>query len=212
MADDTRVTPSRPGFACALALLCVLGSLLPAVASASDIIVARDPGLSASERAEVRAGAGARLERTLPLADAEVVSVPDGQEQAALAALSADPGVRYAVPDVEVRAAAAPATSDAMWWELNNPNDADVDAPEAWASAYEGQLVTIGVVDMRIDADHPDLAVNVESAEDFVDPAKACQTTTLPTGGADHGTHVAGVIAAARDDKGIIGLAPMAHV
>jgi subtilisin family serine protease len=160
MADDTRVTHSRPVFACALALLVVLGSVLPAWARASDIIVARDPGLSAAERAQVRAGAGARLERTLPVPNTEVVSVPDGQEQAALAALDADPGVRYAVPDVAVHTAAG----DAMWWELNNFNDADVDAPEAWESSYEGQGVTVGVVDMGIDAGHPELLGNVESA------------------------------------------------
>src|SRR4051812_22246089 len=123
MADDTRVTHSRPWFACALALSCLLGSVLPASASASDIVLARDPGLSASQRAQVRTDAGVQLERVLTVPNTEVVSAPDGDTQAALAALDADPDVRYAVPDVPVHAAAG----DAMWWELNNPNDADVD-------------------------------------------------------------------------------------
>ena len=69
MADDTRVTHSRPGYACALALLCVLGLSLPAEALASDIVVRRDPGLTAAERADVRADAGVKLERMLPLAE-----------------------------------------------------------------------------------------------------------------------------------------------
>src|SRR4051794_30553608 len=105
MADDTRVTHSRSGIACTLALLWVLGCALPAQALAGDIIVRRDAGLDASERADVRADAGVELERMMALPDAEVVNVPDAREQSALAALNADPDVRYASPDVPLRVA-----------------------------------------------------------------------------------------------------------
>src|SRR5262249_6284791 len=106
MADDTRVTRSRPGLACAVALLWAAGCALPAVAGASGLLVGREAGLNAAERAAVRADAGAQLKRTLTVKDTEVVSVPAGHQQAALAILNADPDVRYAVPDVAVHAAA----------------------------------------------------------------------------------------------------------
>jgi hypothetical protein len=204
MADDTRVTHSRPGYACALALLCVLGLSLPAEALASDIVVRRDPGLTAAERADVRADAGVVLERMLPLANTELVSVPAAREDRALAILNADPDVRFAAPDVAVQAAA-----DFVEQSLANGADADVDGPEAWEYA-EGLGVTVGVADMSIGDQHPDLLGNVEATQDFV--ADGCQTTAPPSGLADHGTHVAGLIAALHDGTGTVGLAPLAHV
>ncbi len=202
MADDTTVTHSRPGYACALALLCVLGLSLPAEALASDIIVRRDAGLTAAERADVRADAGVRLERMLPLPNSELVSVPASRKDRALAVLNADPDVRFAAPDVAVHAAAE------VQPPLDSANDADVDGPEAW-DYTEGLGVTVGVADMSI-GDHADLGTNVEATEDFVG-SDGC-LTAAPTGAADHGTHVAGLIAALRDGKGTVGLAPLAHV
>src|SRR4051794_31843978 len=105
MADDTRVTHSRSGIACTLVLLWVLGCTLPAQALAGDIVVRRDAGLSAAERTAVRADAGVKLERILTVDNTEVVTVPDGGEKRALAALDANPDVRYAVPDVRLHAA-----------------------------------------------------------------------------------------------------------
>src|SRR5262245_61610408 len=130
MADDTRVTHSRMGLACAVVLLCALGWVAPASSRASDIIVGRDAGLSGSERAAVRADAGVRHERELPVADTEVVSAPAGHAQQALAALAADPDVRYAVPDVAVHAAVGQTTP----YELNV-----VGAHDAWETSYQGQ-------------------------------------------------------------------------
>ena len=106
MADDTRVTRTRSRFACAMVLLWALGVLLPQGARAADIIVRRDQGLTASERAQLRADAGVEHERMLSLPNTEVVSVPDADEAAALAALNADPDVVVAAPNVVVHVAA----------------------------------------------------------------------------------------------------------
>jgi subtilisin family serine protease len=219
MADDTRVTHSRSGIACTLALLWVLGCALPAHALAGDIVVRRDAGLDAAERAAVRADAGVKLERILTLDDAEVVTVPDSREQRALAALNADPDVRYAVPDVRLQAAADTeqfaAPNDfyypTQWWLEQTSNDADIDAPRAWDAANDGSGVTVAVVDQRIDVDHLDLKESIETGgADFTkDPCAAA----TPTGTQDHGTLVAGVIAAARNNFiGIAGVAPLAQV
>jgi hypothetical protein len=216
MADDTRVTHSRSGIACTLALFCVLGCTLPAHALAGDILVQRDAGLNAAERTAVRADAGVTLERILTLDDAEVVTVPDHREQRALAALNADPDVRYAVPDVPVHAAALPAPNDQYYpfqWSLEQPNDADIDVLRAWETATPlGSGVTVAVVDQQIDVTHPDLEANIEPGGRSFPVEGAC-TAPTPTGSQDHGTLVAGVIAAARDNLiGIAGIAPRADV
>jgi subtilisin family serine protease len=231
MADDTRVTHSRPGFACALALLCALGLSLPAEALASDIIVRRDSGLTAAERADVRADAGVRLDRMLKLPNTELVTVPAAREDRALAVLNADPDVRLATLDVPVRAAAEPDERYPLQWALNNigpwsadataVKHSDIDADEAWAVST-GAGVVVGLVDMSVYAEHPDfreevpaeegpptVESHVEEGADFVAVPGGCPT---PEGPADHGTHVAGTIVAARGNGGIVGVAPDAHV
>jgi thermitase len=220
MADDTRVTHSRSGIACTLALLCVLGCALPVQSLAADIIVRRQAGLSASERADVRADAGVKLERMLRLRDAEVVTVPADRSEQALAALKADPAVRLAVPDVAVHAAATPAPDQyfGAQWALDSGAGPDIDAPLAWENSSEGLGVTVGVADTLVNVDHPDLAGNIDPRV-RQDPARykftlpsAC-AAPAPTGRDDHGTHVAGSIAAVRDNGiGIAGVAPNAKI
>ncbi|MGW5052254.1 S8 family peptidase [Actinokineospora sp. NPDC004072] len=73
-----------------------------------------------------------------------------------------------------------------------------------------GDDVLVGVLDSGIDATHPDLAAAVDPAVSagcltgVADPRPAAWApTTSP-----HGTHVAGLIAAADDGRGITGVAP----
>ena len=176
-----------------------------------EIVVARQPGLSAAERADVLADAGVELERTLPLRDTEVVSAPAGERADALAALRADPGVRWAEPNRP----RSIASTDPYWprlWGLENTGqtvlgasgvaDADIDAPEAW-KLTKGRGVTVAVVDTGVAA-HPDLSV--VPGWDFVDD------DADPVDGHGHGTHVSGTIAAAENGRGVIGVAPQARI
>jgi lantibiotic leader peptide-processing serine protease len=85
-----------------------------------------------------------------------------------------------------------------------------------------GQGVTVGVIDTGVDASHPDIAPNFSHAlsRNFVvdrpDIDGPCDTPTcvdpadVDQGG--HGTHVAGIIAAARNGIGITGVAPDATI
>jgi hypothetical protein len=214
MADDTRVTHSRLGLACAVALLCVIGCSMPAVAAAGDIIVRRDAGLTAAERAEIRADAGVKLTAMLPVGNAEVVSVPDGSEQAALKKLNRDPDVQAAFPDVPVHLATPPAPDPlfSLQLPLHSFNDADVDGPEAWTWS-EGLGVTVAVADQHIDATHPDLEANIDPRPEIDSVESTDCTAGPPTLEDDHGTHVAWLIAAERDNGiGISGLAPLAKI
>src|SRR3954453_12929865 len=69
----------------------------------------------------------------------------------------------------------------------------------------------VGVRDSGIDPDHPDLAANIDVADSVncTDAGRPDRSATgwYPTT-SDHGTHVAGTIAAARNGVGIVGVAP----
>jgi subtilisin family serine protease len=71
--------------------------------------------------------------------------------------------------------------------------------------------VVVGVLDSGIDAAHPDLATQVDADESVncTDGGKPDMSANgwLPTT-SDHGTHVAGTIAAAQNGTGIVGVAP----
>ena len=71
--------------------------------------------------------------------------------------------------------------------------------------------VLVGVLDSGIDPDHPDLAANIDIASS-VNCTAAGRPDTSATGWqpttSDHGTHVAGTIAAARNGVGMVGVAP----
>ncbi len=80
-----------------------------------------------------------------------------------------------------------------------------VGAEDAWAHAT-GDGIIVAVIDTGVDGTHPDLAGKVIEG---YDP----DTDTIIPAGDDsdtvgHGTHVAGIIAANDDGKGIVGLAP----
>ena len=80
-----------------------------------------------------------------------------------------------------------------------------VDAEAAWKSpSLEGEGVDVAVIDTGIKASHPDLAGAVAGGFNALDPKN-------PGAWDDdqgHGSHVAGTIAARRDGKGVVGVAP----
>jgi lantibiotic leader peptide-processing serine protease len=85
-----------------------------------------------------------------------------------------------------------------------------INVPGAWALGARGQGVRVAVLDTSIDANHPDIApnLNVALSRSFV-PGQGF--VTLP-GEGDHGTTVGGTIAAADNNVGIIGVAPSAEI
>jgi thermitase len=85
-------------------------------------------------------------------------------------------------------------------WDL-----ATIAAPTAWDTS-QGQGVTVAVLDCGIHASHPDLAGQVVLEANF-----SSSTTTDDL--CNHGTHVAGTIAALTNNAiGVAGVAPAAHL
>lgn len=86
---------------------------------------------------------------------------------------------------------------------------AAIDAPKAWAKGYTGKGVRIAILDGGLDDTHPDLSANIDVAasRSFV-PDRAFNTDW--DGTFWHGTHVAGIVAAADNGDGVIGIAPNA--
>lgn len=80
-----------------------------------------------------------------------------------------------------------------------------IDAELAW-SAATGAGVNVAVVDTGIDSSHPDLIVNYAGGTNIISPSKS------PMDDNGHGTHVAGIIAAADNNIGVVGVAPQASL
>jgi subtilisin family serine protease len=90
---------------------------------------------------------------------------------------------------------------------------AKIGAPEAWARTT-GAGIRVGIVDTGVDLTHEDLAGRVVESISCVgaagDPAKCSGSAQDDQG---HGTHVAGIIAANKDNTlGIAGVAPDAQL
>jgi subtilisin family serine protease len=83
---------------------------------------------------------------------------------------------------------------------------ADIGAEPIHSLNYTGKGVKIAILDTGVDYHHPDLAPNYKGGHDFIN------NDDDPMDDNGHGTHVAGIIAAARNGKGIVGVAPNAEL
>ncbi len=155
----------------------------------------------------------------------------------AVSAYEASPEIEYAEPNFLLKPAAVPNDpSFSMMYALNNTGqtggvkDADIDAPKAWDTTTGSDDVVVAVIDEGVDISHPDLRDKIwtNAAEvagngvdddgngyvddvngwDFVnDDASVYDPDPLTGTGDEHGTHVAGTIAAAGDNgTGITGV------
>jgi subtilisin family serine protease len=103
------------------------------------------------------------------------------------------------VPPADARAASVP--SDPEWPSQWGP--VAIRAPDAWDVEDGDVTVKVAIVDSGIDAAHPDFAgVPIELGTDYV------ELDATPQDENGHGTHVAGIVAAARDNgEGVAGVA-----
>ena len=87
-----------------------------------------------------------------------------------------------------------------------------IGAPSAWSTSV-GAGIPIAVIDTGIDKAHPDLHGQIDGAVTCLDTGGDPRRCTVD--GADihgHGSHVAGIAAAAANDVGVSGVAPGARI
>jgi subtilisin family serine protease len=104
---------------------------------------------------------------------------------------------------------AAPVQSTTTLTESARWDMTQIKADQAWSINQGSPSVKVGVLDTGVDDLHQDLAPNF-LASDSVSCAygKADTRTGAWRPVANHGTHVAGTIAAAKNGKGVVGVAP----
>ena len=166
-------------------------------------------GMSRAARRRIAAGLARHHGLTLvgdwpmPLVgvDCFIMSVPAGRSTDKEAtSLSRDPGVSWAEPVRLYQGESAPADSGGSLFRAQP-------ASREWrlADLHEiatGRNVSVAVIDSMVEQGHPDLLGQVSVAANFV--------PDHPASSEDHGTGVAGVIAA--HGVGIVGVAPHARL
>ncbi|MCH0542485.1 S8 family serine peptidase [Streptomyces sp. MUM 203J] len=160
------------------------------------VVHSKNPQFGETLRA-VRGVDSAGATRTAPLApvattEVEEVAEPLTPEEAREAAAQAEDGQDPLEP---------------LQWSLPA-----IKADKAHERTLGSSKVTVAVIDTGVDDTHPDLAPNFDraaSANCVTGKADTTEGAWRPAPGeSDHGTHVAGTIAAAKNGIGVTGVAP----
>lgn len=205
------------------------------------LIVRYRDGVTDAERGRIRAADRLEFVSRVALPNTELVVPASGGVAQALAQLERRAGVVYVEPEYRRRHMAGPITEPEFseQWALNNTGqdingfpgspDVDMNVPEAWNITTGDPTLVVAVTDDGVDFSHPDLAarmwVNVDEEPDngvddddngYIDDVNGwdfCEgDNTVFEPGNEHGTHVAGSIAASGNGVGIAGVAPAVKV
>ncbi|GHH96941.1 S8 family peptidase [Neobacillus kokaensis] len=84
-----------------------------------------------------------------------------------------------------------------------------IQAPKIWERT-KGKGITVAILDTGCDGTHPDLKDRIISGRNFTNDDNSNQDIYRDYNG--HGTHVAGTIAAAENQNGVVGVAPEANL
>jgi len=187
------------------------------------VIVAFDDSTFGSPRMDRELAAiGAGVLKQIAGARVAVVTLPS---RAAAAALAARAGVKRVEVDSRVRATAKPDRSGKPTTTTVPPQAQTVPwgvtrvgAPGVWAAVFaapagaRGDGVNVAVIDTGIDLDHPDLAVNIEGGYMAIAATGKYRKNRSYDDDNGHGSHVAGIVAAADNVQGVVGVAPGADL
>lgn len=189
-----------------------------AVGSESTYLVLAPQGQSTAKATSRVAGAGGTVVASYPQIGVLVARSTDPGFTGAVAgsgveSVASTDGLGTALEEGEttletVAAASGDPTGEPLFgqqWDMRQ-----IDVPEAHAVTTGDPTVVVGVLDSGISGSHPDLAGQIAKDKSasclggVVDTAEAAWNPTT----SDHGTHVAGTIAAAVNGVGIAGVAP----
>ncbi|MBI2830552.1 MAG: S8 family peptidase [Chloroflexi bacterium] len=157
------------------------------------------------EQQEIISRSGGSKLKSLPLINGAVVLVGSSSESA----LHQQAEVLRVESDTVYYIQVVPAIpGESLPWGVDR-----IDAERAWdpnndlkLDAGAGNGVRVAILDTGIDLDHPDLKDNIKGGINTINPM------ATPDDDSGHGTHVAGIIAAAANNVGIVGIAPRAQL
>ena len=186
--------------------------------AASYVVMARANGFDAQLARKVEAAGGIVTARLPQIGVAIVESstvdfaIRAGKVQG-IRSVSTDVALNFEVPEstaLEPDATNPPFSGDDDTFFNLQWGHAAVDAAGAWNQGYRGQGAIVAVLDSGIACRHADIAPNLLLSEStsFVPGENVC----LSRFGFNHGSHVAGTIAAPDNAIGTIGVAPQAKI
>ena len=201
-----------------------------------ELLVRFRTGTSTASRTALARSAGALESRAIGNSHIQRVMIePGATVNQALAVYAADPNVEFAEPNYIVHPQSLPDdTYFNLQWGLYNTGQsvsglsgitgADMDAPSAWDITTGSSNVVVAVVDTGCNLGHPDLAASIwlnpgeipgngvdDDGNGYIDDIQGwdfADMDNVPQDATGHGSHVAGIIAAAGDNgRGIAGVA-----
>ncbi len=202
-----------------------------------ELIVKYKPGTHRKTASALKKTIGAMTIKKFKIIDAEHIGIPDSiPVNDALDIFRSDPNVEWVEPNYIRRAMALSPPNDPFFttlWPLQNTGqsvnnipgteNADIDALEAWETTTDCSNVIIAIIDSGIDLNHPDIKNNLwtnpgeiagngidDDQNGFIDDIHGwnfVDDNNDVSDSNDHGTHVAGVIAAQGNNSvGITGV------
>lgn len=183
------------------------------------LLVRFAPGVPASTTRAALGAVGAHLVESFPDGPSLVALAPGGNTAAALARLRSNPAVQYAEPDATLHAAAV-YPNDPLFpqlWGLSNPGGVNIDAPAAWGITTGTPATIVAVLDTGIDLSHPEFGGRIwvnpdggSGADGYLGDVNGwnfAENTGDVQDDNGHGTHVAGILAAAGGNgNGVVGV------
>ncbi|MGO4919046.1 S8 family peptidase [Maribacter spongiicola] len=174
------------------------------------MVILRDESVTDSFLAEIEA-LGVTVKSSIPEIGIVTISSTEDlnstlSKSSIVQSIVPDYNVQMIDPELNPQAEALSIGSDEPFFDFLWGMDA-IGAPAAWNTNNTGSNVRVAVLDSGIDAEHPDLApnLNTELSASFV---AGEDWNVQPGFYFNHGTHVAGTIAAADNELGVIGVAP----
>ena len=185
----------------ALALVFGAGTLCSAADKSYIVVYKQPPGQADKDKVK---NLGGNVKRQFNIIKGMAVDLPEQ----AMVELQSDSKVAYIEEDIPMY--------------LVEPVEGGFEYENSWGVSRIGAFIAhendslgtgvkVAVLDTGIDYTHPELVANYQGGDNFIaldpdyhDPYDDSYNS--------HGTHVAGIIGAARDDAGVVGVAPQAEL
>lgn len=167
-----------------------------------EILVKFKEGTPKEIKEKVHRGFNSQTKEKIEKLDIEVVKVPKDRVEEFVAKFKGKAEVEYAEPNYV--ATTLELTNDSgivenKQWGMYKVRAAD-SGPSAWNTSKSNSSVKVAILDTGIDQDHEDLAGKIVANQNCTDSSTADDLY-------GHGTHVAGIAAAAtNNNKGVAGL------